>query len=419
MRNNHLQGAFTEIDTTTPCVVICPGFHGHGAARSLGRLGIDVYGVHSQIDSPTARSKYWVENFTRDLSGKDQAESVDWFLKLGQRFKTRPILIASDDHSCMFVDNNAEELSKAFLFHKQPAGLTGSLSNKKQLYELCKKNNILTAETSFPQIRADVEEFSKTCSFPVMVKGIDTVALQKRTGVRMVIAENAASLLKSYDELEEPGQASLMLQEFIPGDLGNIWMFDGYFNASSDCLFGITGRKIRQYPAYTGMTSLGICEKNPELEESIRSFMKAVGYKGILDIGYKYNPLNGKYYLLDPNPRLGATFRLFVDSAGMDVVRAMYLDLTGQEVVQSPVKEGRKWLAEPFDVVSSLRYFRDGKLKLTDWAGSFSGVEEAQWFAPDDMGPFWKMCEKSVQTILTSKGDHFYSSRPTGVKTYG
>ncbi|MHC1783840.1 MAG: hypothetical protein AB9891_13995 [Anaerolineaceae bacterium] len=191
------------------------------------------------------------------------------------------------------------------------------------------------------------------------------------------------------------------------------------FNSESDCLFGTTARKIRQYPAYTGMTSLGICEENPELEKSILSFMKAVGYRGILDIGYKHNPKNGKYYLLDPNPRLGATFRLFVDTAGMDVVRAMYLDLTGQPVEQSPVKEGRKWLAEPFDVISSLRYFRDGKLKWIEWAASFSGVEEAQWFTRDDMGPFWKMCEKSIQTILTSKGDHSYSSRPTDVKTYG
>ncbi|MHC1783839.1 MAG: hypothetical protein AB9891_13990 [Anaerolineaceae bacterium] len=229
MQNKHLQGAFAGMDTTTPCVVICPGFHGHGAARSLGRLGIEVYGVHSQEDSPTARSKYWVENYVRDLSGKDHRDSVDWFLKLGEKFKTRPILIASDDHSCMFVDDNAEELSKGFLFHRQPSGLTRSLSNKQQLYELCKINSILTAETSFPQNRSDAEEFTKTCSFPVMVKGIDTVALQKRTGVRMVIAQDAETLLKSYDELEESGNATLMLQEFIPGDLGNIWMFDGYF----------------------------------------------------------------------------------------------------------------------------------------------------------------------------------------------
>ena len=128
--------------------------------------------------------------------------------------------------------------------------------------------------------------------------------------------------------------------------------------------------------------------------------MKAIGYRGILDIGYKYHPGNGKYYLLDPNPRLGCSFRLFVDSIGLDVVRALYSDLTGQSIKAGTIEEGRKWLVEPFDVVSSIRYWRDGNLKIMDWAKSFKGVEEAQWFALDDMGPFWKVWQQDIKMHL-------------------
>ena len=40
--------------------------------------------------------------------------------------------------------------------------------------------------------------------------------------------------------------------------------------------------------------------------------MKELGYRGILDIGYRYDARDGRYKVLDVNPRIGATFRLFV-----------------------------------------------------------------------------------------------------------
>ena len=71
-----------KIDISVPCVVICPGYHGHGVARSLGRLGIPVYGVHRDPHSPTAKSRYWRESLVWDLSRASTGESVEWFLQL-------------------------------------------------------------------------------------------------------------------------------------------------------------------------------------------------------------------------------------------------------------------------------------------------------------------------------------------------
>ena len=108
-------------------------------------------------------------------------------------------------------------------------------------------------------------------------------------------------------------------------------MFNGYFNRDSECLIGITGQKLRQFPPYTGFTSLGICRDNETVREMTRGLMKQLGYRGVLDLGYRYDARDGLYKLLDVNPRVGSTFRLFVSSTGLDVVRALYLDLTEQE----------------------------------------------------------------------------------------
>ena len=128
------------------------------------------------------------------------------------------------------------------------------------------------------------------------------------------------------------------------------------------------------------------------IEKTTREFMKAIGYQGILDIGYRYDSRDGLYKLLDVNPRIGCTFRLFVADNGMDVARALYLDLTGQPVAPAAAREGRKWIVEDLDALSSLRYVLDRKLTLKQWITSFRGIQETAFLALDDPLPFLAMC---------------------------
>jgi predicted ATP-grasp superfamily ATP-dependent carboligase len=220
-----------------------------------------------------------------------------------------------------------------------------------------------------------------------MLKGIDTLAVRERTGVKMVAVGDMNTLLRKYEEMETPGSPSLMLQEYLEGGSETVWMFNGYFNDDSTCLFGATGHMVRQYPPYTGRTSLGVVQSNETVARQAISFMEAVGYRGPLDIGFKYDTHSGQYKAIDVNPRLGATFRLFKDSAGMDVARACYLDMTGQHVPPGTVRDGRKWVVEPFDLAASPVYWRKERLSLGEWLRSYRGIEEGSWFAADDPLP--------------------------------
>lgn len=386
-----------QFNTSVPVVVIAPGYHGHGIARSLGRLGIPMYGVHADSRSPAARSRYWRESFTWDIAKASPQASVDWLLQLARKLGSHPLLIPTDDDSCLFVADHADILKEAFLFPNQPTGLARSLSSKQQMYVLCKQYSIPTAETVFPRSRSDVVDFLIDATFPVMLKGIDTLALRRRTGMKMVLVEDAHTLLKLYDEMETPDTPNLMLQEYIPGGSEMVWMFNGYFGAQSKCLFGLTGKKVRQYPAYEGVTSLGVCLANDAVASQTRNFMQAIGYRGILDIGYKYDARCKQYKLLDVNPRIGTTFRLFVDTLGMDVARALYRDSTGQPILLGAPREGRKWIVENFDLASSPTYCRDGKLGILKWVRSYKGLEEASWFTWDDLAPFIMMGWRSLQ----------------------
>lgn len=377
-----------SITTTVPVLVLkLYHYSALGITRTLGRLGVTVYGVHTSGRSPAARSRYCRKVFAWDLDESPDAETVQFLLDVASKIGDRPLLISTDDGNNCFVARNQDALRKAFLFPDISGKLALELYSKRGMYLLAKAHGVPTAETVFPQTFDEVREFSRGAAFPVMLKPIDSRKLQRRTGVRLRLVQSAAELLEQYEKMEDPADPNLMLQEYIPGGDESIWMFNAYFNARSDCLVSFTGQKLRQFPAYGGMTSLGVCVKNETVDQMTREFLKKLGYRGIVDLGYRYDARDRKYKLLDVNPRIGATFRLFVDRNGLDVVRAMYLDLTGQPVPRAAEYEGRKWIVETNDLLALRHYRADGRMTLRDWLRSLRGVQEGAWFAWDDPAP--------------------------------
>src|SRR5262249_59787921 len=109
-------------------------------------------------------------------------------------------------------------------------------------------------------------------------------------------------------------------------------------------------------------------------------------------IRFPYGPAELFFQPSEREPRVGATFRLFVDNNGMDVARAEYLHYTGQPIPAGSIGTGRKWIVEDADPISCIQYYRDGVLTLSDWLKSYSGIQECAWFAADDVTPFLRMC---------------------------
>ena len=389
-------------DASTPTVVLIaspePLLHGAmGVVRSLGRLGIPVYVASDGRPMPTDRSRYLAGSFT---VVHDQAEPARWVEELagvGRSLGRRAVLVPIDDVGALAVNDHADRLAGWFLFPRPDPGLARTLASKRELHLLCRRLGVPSPETVFPQDREDVLGFLERARPPVVVKAIDPLLLYQRPGARSVmVAHSRRELLDIYDRMEVPERPNLMLQEYIPGGPESIWMFNGYLDRRSRCLVGFTGTKQRQCLPHTGPTSLGICRANPVVEQATTELLAAVGYQGVVDLGWRYDARDGRYKLLDVNPRIGGTFRLFVASNGMDVARALYLDLIGQPVPAAAARDGRKWLVEPNDLQASLLYWREGALTPGQWLGSLRGVEEAAWFARDDLAPFLAMCRSAA-----------------------
>jgi predicted ATP-grasp superfamily ATP-dependent carboligase len=286
------------------------------------------------------------------------------------------------------VAEHATLLREVFSFPRQDAALVRLLCDKSDMQNLAFQNGVPTAKSVVPRSRQDVVEFLETAVFPVMVKATDAERLRRRIGRTKFLVHTRRQLLELYARAQDREGPNLLIQEFIPGE---DWMFNGYFDANSQCLFGVTGKKIRRFPVNSGVTSLGVCLRNETVARTTTDFMKAIGYQGILDIGYRYDTRDGRYKVLDVNPRIGCTFRLFTSTDGMDVARALYRDMTGQRIASARAVEGRRWIVEDFDLFSALRSCLDRTMTFKDWARSMHGIQEAACFALDDPLPFLVM----------------------------
>jgi D-aspartate ligase len=376
------------MNTQIPAFILNAEAHGGlGIARSLGRLGVPVFVAHRSRFAPARLSRYVERGYCWDFASASEDQSLAFLRRAAREIGKPALLFSCDDATATFVANHADTLNERFLIPTPSGELVADLASKRGLSQLAARHGVPAPDAWFPESETELLSMAKGIRYPVLLKGIDGLKLARRTGHRMVICRDFPDLLARYESLEDAEQPNLMLQEYIPGGSETVWMFNGYFNARSECLASFTGKKLRQCPIRTGATSLGICLENETVESTMKRFMSAVGYRGMLDVGMRYDARDCRYKVLDVNPRIGATFRLFTGVDGMDVARACYLDMTGQRVPPTAAREGRKWIVEDMDASATAHLWLEGSLTVRAWLKSLRGIDEAAYLAADDPLP--------------------------------
>jgi D-aspartate ligase len=402
--------ARVDFDTATPAVVlkVQPNiFHhgGLGAIRSLGRLGVEVYGLREDRLTPLAGSRY-LRGRSYPMPDSGEPDAVLAVLdRLAGRIGRPAVLVPADDAAAVLISERADDLRPRFLLPAPPPGLPGRLAGKYTMYQLCRKLGVPTVAVAMPESVRDAEEFLGLVGLPLMAKVTRPWALDKGARLNSTTMVRRRSelveLFERYDRASratsaEERRAGLMLQEYIPASPPDTrpgdWFFHGYADAWSRCVVGFTGVKVRSYPPHAGQTSFGYAEPNERLRPQAEDLVARLSYRGIMDLDYRWDPRDDQYKLLDFNPRIGAQFPLFVDDNGIDVVRAQHLDLTGRRVPKSSPVTERSFVVENYDPIAALGYRRRGELDLRDWLRSWRHVDETAWFARDDIVPFGLMC---------------------------
>ena len=384
-----------ELDRSVAALVLNFGkypFHQGclGVIRSLGRAGVPVFAVQPKRFIPSGASRYLSGKFYWKGEETNSGQFLEFMADLAAKLSRPAILVPTDDLSAVLIAENAEALGSTFRFPRPRATLPRSLANKRKLYELCRKLGIACPATQFPESREEFLDFARRARLPVVVKAIEPWSAPKALRSTVIVSERTD--LVNYCDTRQVPPASVLIQEMIPSSASEDWFVHGYCDSRSNPLAMFTGVKLRSYPPSAGPTTLGRSVRNDFLRQQAADLTKAIGFWGIMDLDFKFDKRDGRYNLLDFNPRLGAQFRLFRTGAGVDVVRAMHLDLTGRAMEAAPQIEGRTFLSEVHDLPAGWACFRNGTLTLKEWFGSLRKIDETAWFSPDDPWPFLVLC---------------------------
>ncbi|MFD3872214.1 ATP-grasp domain-containing protein [Streptomyces sp. NPDC058623] len=275
-------------------------------------------------------------------------------VRVSERIGRPAVLIAMDDLSAIAVSRTATGLTDRFRIPHQPDNLPARVADKAELSRLCARWDVPHPETVIPASGAEAAEACRRLGLPVVAKWSRPWLLPTGAGLRSTTLVHTTAEARGLYERSAQAGSRLLLQRFLPAGPDTDWFFHGAFARGGHPLLVGSGRKELSWPLRTGLTAVGRWLPDPAVEEAGLRLADRLGYQGILDLDFRRDEA-GCFRLVDFNPRPGAQFRLFTDDTGLDVVQAMYLDLTGQRVPEPVGGPGRVFVAENYALLAAVR----------------------------------------------------------------
>ncbi|MFJ8042073.1 ATP-grasp domain-containing protein [Kitasatospora sp. NPDC096147] len=381
-----------EPDRETPALLVKLGRYplhhgGLGVVRTLGRLGVPVHAVVEDRWTPVARSRHLGRAFVRPTGGTERPERlVAMLLELGAAIGRPVVPVATDDEAAVLLAEHAAELSGRYLLPPVAPGLPRRLASKAGLAGLCAEHGVDAPRGWTPGGPAELLALGREHGYPLVLKNLEAFTRLRAPVVGHTTVVHGEEQLRALlaDRQEPSGLVSVLVQEYLPPERSEDWFTHLYCGPEGTAPLVFTGRKLRSWPPGAGVTTRARALPEPRLASLASEFCRRIGYRGVADLDWRLDLRDGRYRLLDFNPRVGAQFRLFETTAGVDVVRALHLGLTGRPV---PVGEqlvrsfGVGQLDLPSAVVTAWRERRRPADLRPRWS------TERGWLCADDPLP--------------------------------
>lgn len=366
-----------------PAVVLGLGINGLGIVRALGYRGVPVIGGYSR-DEAGRFSRFLTATFRFDET--DFPALLAKLVEIAAGHPGRPVLFVSSDELVRFIDENRAALERHYRFNVVPTGLLARIMDKYELYRLA-------VETGTPMPAsfrgATVEELRAALAgakYPLIAKP-QTRAATTFIGGEKNVTVGSLRYLDARFGAAGPVIADFVFQEIIPIRDEDVYYCAGYYGRDGDLLGLFSARKLRQHPPRVGVTSFAVSQPLPEVRELAARFLDRVGYTGLFDIEFVRDARDGRYYLIEINPRTHQA-NIHATDCGVNLPYLCYRDLTSGPAEVLPVqRSGVHWVALELDVGSFVRKFRTHELDPFRWAASFLRARSFAYFSARDPGP--------------------------------
>ena len=369
---------------TTGALVIGGNLNGLTIARSLGRRGVPVWVASPPSMKLASCSRYAL----RTLPWPNCAceAQVDYLLELGERHELDGwVLFPTSDESAALLSKFHAALSRRFRVSTPAWDILRWAYDKRLTYQLAAEQEVDCPSTNYPATEAALE--AVTCAFPAILKPATHASVNRFTADKAWPVANREELFARYRQARELIPPDLILvQELIPGG------GESQFSFAALCCEGkpiasLTARRTRQYPIDFGYSSSLVETLDiPEIVAPSRRLLAAIRYTGIVEVEYKFDSRNGRYKLLDINPRLW-TWSPLGGRAGVDFPYLLWQMMMGRPVPERTGRAGVRWVRMSTDVPAAIHEILRGRLNLAAYLRSLAGPLEFALFAADDPLP--------------------------------
>ena len=313
--------------------------NGLAAIRSLGRAGVRVLALDHRRSALGFRSRYAEPMLCPDPLS-DEEGFVRFLAELGEKLDSpAPIFPTHDEHLNAIARSRAE-LGDRYRYPFPSWETLERIQSKRYQLEQAERIGVPVPGTRYPASLDEAREAAEAVGFPVLVKPSDPVVFKQLYRRQAFLCGTVEELELAYARAErfEP-----MVQEFIPGGDCELYTLGSYLAEDGEALGLFCGRKLRQTRESMGSARVGEAVWVQEVVETGLRLLRALGFHGISQVELKRDPRDGRYKLIEVNPRLWQWHGLAA-ACGVDLPRIAYFDLTGRRLPPATMKsEGKRW----------------------------------------------------------------------------
>jgi len=383
--------------TLTAAIVLSTHTMGLGVIRALGTMGVPIIAVTYNTEDMGYVSRYVKGVVHVPHPEKLPDEFIDALIAIGERFGGG-LLIPASDETLTTVSQHKTLLERSYTVACTEWEVTRKFIDKKYTYALANTAGVPAPHTITPESTADVEAFDQRAQYPCLVKPSQSHRYYELFKTKMVKVNNLDQMRAAYQQAAEAGM-EVMLQELIPGDDAQGVNYNTYF-WDGEPLAEFTAQQIRNAPPELGSPRVVLSKEIPEVIESGRKILKAMGFYGYACIEFKKDVRDGIYKLMEVNGRHNRSLLLAVH-CGINFPWLQYNHLVGGVVpTQQPYTKGVYWVDITRDLAYSAKCFREEKLPLLQYLRPYIAPHTFAIFNLRDPNPFIKRCADVAKKAL-------------------
>jgi predicted ATP-grasp superfamily ATP-dependent carboligase len=370
---------------TPGAIVVGAHVNGLGVIRALGPKGVPIVSISTR-PFDIAQYSRWVREHHRLPELHERRDTLVELLEHhADRWKGSALFPTNDD-ALIALAQHHERLSKWYRLTCPPWDVAARIVDKDGMHALAIECGI-----DVPVCHGTVSEVlasPRPLDYPVFVKPVRHDHLISMYGVKLFVADGPDALERACRQLAA-AQVEGLVFAAIPGPDTEIFVYCLYVGSDGQPSAGVTVRKLRQNPPFTGgARAAKVVDEIPSLRDASIALLRRAGFQGLAFIEFKRDPRTGRFLFIEVNGR-AVLFNSILPPTGLDLVGMAWADVMRKER-RAPVATAWRgaWIHLQADVLGSIRYRRHERLGLKALAEPYLGPKTFAVWSLSDPRPF-------------------------------